>query len=185
MSVGAAHIISHLLTALRHLLKLGHNQIIAALPAPERTHPVVHFLASVNAEHDVCHFFVGKLQYLIVQQHTVGCQGEAEFLVVGLLQASAVLHQVLYHLPVHQRLSTKEIHLEVHPVAGIGNQKIKSLLSYLIGHKSSSSVILSFFCKAITTSQIAIVSYMKAKSFYHCLSLLELHYIIFIYIWSK
>ena len=116
MGKRTADIVSFLLSALRNLLEFGYDQVIASLAATERTHFIMDFLSAVYAQNNVRHLPVGKFQDLVVQQYAVGGQSKAELLVVRLLQASAVLHQLLYHLPVHQRLPAEEVHLQIDPV---------------------------------------------------------------------
>ena len=99
---------------------------------------------------------------------------------MGLFKASAVFHKVLYHLPVHQRLTAKEIHLKIHAVSGICNQKIQCLFPYLKAHKSPSSVIFPFLRKAVFACQIAVVGNMETKCFYHRLTLFKIYDVVFI-----
>ena len=61
-----AHIIVHLVSALRYLLELGNNDVIAALPAAERTHLVVDLLTAIDTQHDIAHFLISELQDLII-----------------------------------------------------------------------------------------------------------------------
>ena len=44
-----SHIIVGLIPALGHLLELGHDLVVAALAAPERTHHVVDLFSAVQA----------------------------------------------------------------------------------------------------------------------------------------
>ena len=97
-----------------------------------------------------------------------------------LFKTPAVLHQVLYHLPVHQGLTAEEIHLQIHAVSGIGNQKIQCLFPYFKAHKSTSSMIFSLFCKAVFTCQVAVVGNVETKCFYHRLTLFKICDIVFI-----
>ena len=60
------HIIVHLVSALRYLLELGNNDVIAALPAAERTHLIVDLLTSIDTQHDITHFLIHELQDLII-----------------------------------------------------------------------------------------------------------------------
>ena len=60
------HIIIHLVSALRYLLELGNNDVIAALSAAERTHLVVDLLTSIDTQHDITHFLIHELQDLII-----------------------------------------------------------------------------------------------------------------------
>ena len=66
MGIGTTHIIIHLSAALCCLFKFRHDLIIAALTASVRTHSVMHFLTAVNAQYHISHFFIDKLQNLII-----------------------------------------------------------------------------------------------------------------------
>ena len=140
----------------------------------------MNFLPSIDTQHNICHLPVGKFQDFIIQKHPVGGQGKPEFFVVLLLQASAVGHQVLYHLPVHQGLSPEKVHFQVHPVPGTGHQKIQGLFSYLKRHQGTPSVIFPLFRKAVPAGQITVMGDMKAQRLYHSLSLFKIIYIIFV-----
>ena len=60
------HIIVHLVSALRYLLELGNNDVIAALPAAKRTHLIVDLLTSIDTQHDITYFLIHELQNLII-----------------------------------------------------------------------------------------------------------------------
>ena len=60
------HIIIHLVSALRYLLELRNNDVIAALSATERTHLVVDLFTSIDTQHDITHFLIHELQDLII-----------------------------------------------------------------------------------------------------------------------
>ena len=97
----------------------------------------------------------------------------------------AIGHQILDYLPVHQRLAAEEIHLQIMPVSGIGNQKIQSLLSCLIAHQRPASVVFSFLRKAVAAGQIAVMGDMKAQCFYHCGTLFEINDLVLIGIFRE
>ena len=171
-----AHIIFFLIPALCQLFKLRQNQIIASFSVTERSHTVVNFLTSIDTQDHVVHLTVCELLYLIVQQNAIGCQSKTESLIMKLLLLSSVCNQVFDNLPVHQRLATEEIHFQIVSASGIGNQEIQCLLTYLVAHKSTTSMILAFFCKAVTTGQITIMGNVQTQ----CLNyrLLCLHNIV-------
>ena len=177
---GAAHIIIELITALRQLLELGNNDVIASLSASVRTHFVIYCLTSVNAEDHIGHFFINKLLNLVVEQDSVGRQGKTEFLMIGLLQAPAVGYQVFYHLPVHQRLAAEEIHLKIHPAAGIGNQKIQGLFPHFKAHQGASAVIFPFLRKAVAAGKVAVMGNMQAQGLDHGLTFFKIHHEIMV-----
>ena len=62
----SAHIIVCLIPALRKLPVFRNDNVVAALSAAERSHPVMNFLPAVDAEHHICHLFVDKLLHLII-----------------------------------------------------------------------------------------------------------------------
>ena len=158
-----SHIIIHLLSALSQLLKLRNDLLIAALSSPVGTHPVVDFFSPVDAENYIAHFFIDKFHNFFVQKNAVGRQRKAEFFMKSLLQAPSVCHQILYHLPVHQRLPAEKIHFQVDPVPRIRHKEIQRLSPRFIAHQSPSSMIFSFFCKTISASQVTVMGHMQTK----------------------
>ena len=89
-----------------------------------------------------------------------------------LLLLSSIFHKILYNLPVHKRLATKEIHFQILSGTGIGDQEIQCLLSNFKGHQRTSSMILSFFRKTVSACQITVMGNMKAESLYNSLTVL-------------
>ena len=130
------------------------------------------FLPSVQAEHHVAHFPVGKVDDVIINQHTVGRQGEAEILVLFLLDAAGISHQLLHHVKVHQRFAAEEVNLQVAPGAGMGHQEVQSLLSDLVGHNGTVAVILALAGKTVGAVQVAGMRDVKAQGFDHAGGLL-------------
>ena len=125
----------------------------------------MYFFSSVDTEHHIAHFFVDKFLYLIIQKHTVGGQSETEVLVVKLLLLTSISNQIFYYLPVHQRLTTEEIHFQISSVAGIGNQKIQRFLPYFVAHKGTAAMIFAFFCKAVATGQVTVMGNVQTQCF--------------------
>ena len=184
-SESSSHIIIILIPAFGRFLELGNNQLIASLSIPERTHLVMNPLPAVNAQNHIAHFPIGKFHYLVIQEHAVGGQGKPKLLIMKLLLLSAVSHQILYYLPVHQRLTAKEVYLQISPASGILNQKIQCLLSHLIAHQRPASMVFTLFRKAILTGQIAVMGNMQAQSFHYGGPLFKVNDFIFIGILRK
>ena len=180
MGKSPSHIIIELIPALRQFLEFGYDFLVAALPASVGTHFVIYFLAPVYTENHIRHFFIYKFMDFIIQKNPVGGKRKAELLVVRLFQASSISYQILNHLPVHQRLSAKKVHLKIHPVTGIGNQEIQGLLSHFKAHQRPSAVVFSLFCEAVPACKVAVMGNMQAKSLYHRLPVLKGPDIIFI-----
>ena len=110
---GSPYLIPLLITAVSKFPELGHHQIVASLSVPEGTHPVMNLFSSIQAQYHISHLFVAEFHDLIIEQHTIGGQRKTEIFIVNLLLLSSVFYQILYHLPVHQRLTAKEIHLQI------------------------------------------------------------------------
>src|SRR5699024_1512383 len=87
---------------------------------------------------------------------------------------SSIFYQTFYHVPIHERLTAEEIYFQIYPVSGIGDKKIQSLFSHLIGHQSSSAVVLSLLCKAVPAGKITVMGNVKTQCFYYCLSFFKM-----------
>ena len=61
-----SNVVLLLITALCQLLELRNNQVIASLAVSERTHPVVDFPASVQAQNHIAHLFIAEFHNLVV-----------------------------------------------------------------------------------------------------------------------
>ena len=104
---------------------------------------------------------------------------------IRLLKAPAICDKLLDYLPVHQRLSAKEIYFQINSASGIFHEKIKRFLSDFKAHKSTPSVILPFFCKAVFACQITVMGNVQTKRLNDCLAVLKIKNIIFINVFRK
>ena len=181
----ASHIIIHLVPALGCLLIFRKDLVIAALPAPVGTHQVMDLFSAVYAEYQICHLLIRKLHDFIIEQHAVGGQRKAEFLMVRLLQRPAVSDQVFYHLPVHKRLPAEEIHLQIHPAAGVRHEEIQRFLSHFQTHQRPSAVVFALPRKAVFTCQIAVVGNVQAERLHYRLPVFEGIYVVLVDILRK
>ncbi len=102
-----------------------------------------------------------------------------------LLERPAVSYQLLYHLPVHKRLPTEEIHLQIHPAAGIFHKEVKCLLSHFQTHQSPPAVVFSLPRKTVFTGQIAVVGDMQAERFHNRLPVFKSVYVILVDVLRK
>ena len=127
----------------------------------------MNLLATVQRQNHVAHLLVGKVDHVLVDEHPVGGEGEAEVFVVLFLDGAGVGHQILYHLKVHQRLAAEEVHFQVVACAGILDKEIQSPLAHLKGHDRPIAVIFPLTGEAIGAVEVAGVGHMKAKSLDH------------------
>ncbi len=181
----STHIIVHLVTALCHLLELWNNGIIASLSSAMWTHFIIYFLTAINTKNNIGHFFVCKCEDFIIQQNSIRRKCKTEFLMIWFFQTPAICNQILNHLPVHQRFSTKEVHFQIHPVSGVCHKKIECLLSNFKAHQSPSSVVFTLFCKAIAAGKITIMRYMKTKCLHYRFPFFKVDNIVFVNVRGK
>ena len=127
----------------------------------------MNLLPAVQAEHHIAHLPVGKVDHIIIDQHTVGSQGETEVFVLFLLDAAGVGHQLLHHVKIHQRFPAEEVHLQVMPGAGMSHQEVQGLFAHFKGHHGTFPVILSLAGKAVGAVQVAGVRHMQAQRLHH------------------
>ena len=129
---------------------------------------------AVHAENDIAHLTVGKIYDIVIYQHSVGREREVEYLVMLLLELSAVFHEFLADIPVDQWLTAEEVHLEVPSAAGILNEVIKRPLAYFQTHYTTFARILAFAGKTVLAVHIAAMRNMKAYRLEYGLFDLEL-----------
>ena len=164
---GAPHVVVLPAPGRHQLLELGHNAVVAAVARVVHPGAVVDFLAPVQREHHVAHLPVGKVNHIVVDEHAVGGEGEAEVFAPLLFHAAGVLHQALNHVPVHQRLSAEEVHLQVAAGAGVVHQEVQGLLAHLKAHQSPVAVVLALAGEAVLAVEIAGVGHVEAQCFHH------------------
>ena len=167
MGEGAAHVIVFAAPGRHQLLKFGHDLLPAALARIVHPEAVVDLLAPVQAQHHIAAFPVGKVDHVVVDQHAVGGQGEAEVFALFLFDRAGIGHQVLDHLEVHQRLPAEEIHLQVAAAAAVLHQEIQRLLAHLKGHHGPLAVIFALAGEAIGAIEVAGVGHVQAQSLDH------------------
>ena len=109
----AAHIIILTASCLDESLEFRHYLIPAAVARVVHAVSVVDFLPAVKTEHHVAHLSVGEVDNIVVNEHSVGGQCEAEVLALLLLNAPCVFDKALDHVKIHQRLAAEEIDLEI------------------------------------------------------------------------
>ena len=83
------------------------------------------------------------------------------------LLGTAVFHQALHHVPVHQRLTTEEVHLQIGAAAGVIHQKVQRLLANLKAHQRAVSMVFSLAGEAVGAVQVAGVRHMQAQRLHH------------------
>ncbi len=150
MGEGAPHVVGLVRRAGSHqLLEFGHDGLPAALTGVVHPVAVMDFLPAVQREDHVVHFLVGKVDDIVVNEHSVGGQGEAEVLSPLLFHRAGVGHQILYHLPVHQRLAAEEVHLQIVPGARVIHEKVQRLLAHLIAHHRPLPMVVALTCEAV------------------------------------
>ena len=124
-------------------------------------------LPAVQAQNHVAHFLVAEVDDILVDEHAVGGQGEAEVLPRLLLDAAGIGHQLLDHVKVHQRLAAEEVHFQILPGAGVGDQKVQGLLAHLKGHEGPVPMVLALGGKAVGAVQVAGVGNVQAQGLDH------------------
>ena len=166
VSKGAANVVILAAARLYEFLELRHYLIVASVARVIAAEMVVDLFSSVKAENYVAHLLVEKIYYLVVDKDSVSGKREAEVLVMLLLDASRVSHELLDNVPVHQRLAAEEVNLKVVASARVFDKEVKGALAYLKAHKSAIALILALTCKAIGAVEVAGVCNVQAESLY-------------------
>ena len=161
MSISTTHVIILATTCLHQLLELRDYLLPASITSIILTSPVMHFLTSIQTKYHITHLFIAVLNYFIINQHAICSKRKSEVLIILILYRTRILNYLLTNIPVHQRLTTEEINLQIMTRTTISNQKIYRLLANLKGHKCPLSVVLTLRSKAVLTVQITSMRHMK------------------------
>ena len=166
----AACIVVEVRVALVHQrLELRHDGVIAARTGYRLAELVVDLTAAVERQHAVVHVLIDILALVLIEQQTVGGDGEAELLVILLLQAAGIIDRLGNGIPRHERLATEEIDLDVVTHAGTRDNKVDGLLGDLGRHDLAALTKVAGGCKAVLAAQVAVVRYMQAQSLDRCI----------------
>ncbi len=170
----SAHVVFPVAPGLNQPPELGNDDVVCALAARSFPEPVVNRFASVQAQHHVVAFPVGKIDHFVVDVHAVGGQRKAEVLVMRLLKAPGIVRDLLDDRKVHQRLSAEKIHLKIPVAAGIGHKEVHCLPAGVEAHQRPVPVIFPLTGKAVFTAEIAGVGHVQAKGLDLCIPLFEI-----------
>ena len=165
---GSPHVIIFPATGRHQLLELGYNPVIAAVSRIIHPSPVVDLLPAIQGQHHIAHLPVGEVDDVVVDEHPIGGQSKAEVLAPLLLHAACIGHQPLHHVEIHQRLTAKEVHLQIVPGAGVIHEEIQRLLAHLIAHQRPVAVVLALTGEAVGAVEVAGVGHMEAQCLRRC-----------------
>ena len=168
---GASHVVALAASGLNQLLEFGHDAIPASLACVVYAEAVVDLAAAVKAQDHVVALAVGKVDDVIVDEHSVGGQGKAEVLVVLFFHRARVGDQLLDDVKIHQRLAAEEVDLQIAARARIGDEEVQGLLAHLKAHHGSVAVVLSLAGKAVGAVEVAGVRHVQAEGLDHARAL--------------
>ena len=163
MGEGAAHIIAPVAAGPDKALELRHDALPASVAGVVHAESVMDLLPPVQGQDHVVALAVGKFDHLVVHEHAVRGQGEAEMLAGLRLDGAGVGDQVLDDLEVHQRLTAEEVHLQIPPGPGVLHQIVERALADLEGHQGAVAVIFALAGEAIGAVEIAGVGHVQAE----------------------
>ena len=147
-------------------LEVRHDAVIAAVARYVDAEAVVDLLAAVEGEHDVVHLAVAEVRDLVVEQHAVGREGEAEVLARVLFDGARVSDEVFDYLPVHERFAAEEVDLEVPAVAGVLDEEVERPLADVERHDGPLAVVLALAGEAVGAVEVAGVGDVEAEGLY-------------------
>ena len=173
VSICTAYIVILLVSGFRQFAEGRQDRIVSAAALVGLSHVVVDRFPPVQTDDHIAHFFIGKLDDLVVEQHAVGGQREPEILVTFFFSAAPIGNQFFHNVEVEQRFAAEEIHFQIAPGAGVFDEPVQRTLAGLVAHKSLFSVVFSLSCKAVAAGHIAGMGYVETDGFYDRLTFLE------------
>ena len=101
VGVRTAQVVALALALFYKVPELGYDGRVAALAVDRFAQSIVHLFSAVQGKYDVVALAVCPLDDLVIDKHAVGGQRKAEILVMLLLDAACVCHDLLDHVKVH------------------------------------------------------------------------------------
>ena len=134
----------------------------------------MNILSAVKRKHNIAHFLVAKVDYFIVNKHTVCCKSKAEILVKFLFLLSAVFDKLFAHIPVEKRFSAEKVNFKILSCATLFNQKVECSFADFKAHQAFvGTAVFAFARKTVFAVEVASVCNMKANGFDYTLTLFE------------
>ena len=121
MGEGAAHVVVLAAAGIHQFFEFRDDPLPAAVAGVVDPGAVVDLFAAVKAQDHVGHLFVAVVDDLVVDEHAVRRDREAEVLSRLLFDGAAVVDCLLDDVPVHEGLAAEEVDFEVPAGAGVGN----------------------------------------------------------------
>ena len=164
---GAPHIVVLPVAGSHQLLELGNDLLPAAVSGVVHAVAVVNLLAAVQTQHHVAHLTIGEVDHVNIDEHTVCGQRKAEIFAPLLFHTAGILHQLLHHVPVHQRLAAEEVYLQIVTGAGVFNEEIQRPLAHLIAHQGAVAMVLALTGEAVGAVEVAGMGNVQAQRLDH------------------
>jgi len=141
--VSAADVVFLVAAPFHEFLEFRQDVVVAAFSVNSTAQTVMDFLAPVQAQYDVVHFFIQEFIDFVVQQHAVRCESETESLPGLLFLTARIFDDLLHNAPSHQRLTAEEVDVQVTVESGILKQEIDCLLADFEFHDRPVAVVLA------------------------------------------
>ena len=97
--------------------------------------------------HSCLHQLLTEHSAGVLESPTVGGQRKAEIFAPFLFHTAGILHQLLHHVPVHQRLTAEEVHLQIGAPAVFFHHRRYNLIHCMIRVKRND--VMSYECQEL------------------------------------
>ena len=97
--------------------------------------------------HSCLHQLLTEHSAGVLESPTVGGQRKAEIFAPFLFHTAGILHQLLHHVPVHQRLTAEEVHLQIGAPAVFFHHRRYDLIRCMIRVKRND--VMSYECQEL------------------------------------
>ena len=163
MSEGAAHVVVLPAAGLHQFLEFRDDPLPAAVAGIVDAGAVVDLFASVEAQDHVRHLFVAVVDDVVVDEHAVRRDREAEVFPRLLLDGPAVIDGLFDDIPVHEGLAAEEVDFEVPPCPGMGHEEVHRLFGHFKAHERPVAVVLALAREAVFAVEVAGVGDVEAQ----------------------
>lgn len=113
----------------QQIFEFINDEIICACAIFSAAHTVICLFSPVQRYYNIAHFTIAEFYDFIIDQKTVRCDREPEILARFFFDRSAIRNQLLYDIPVQQRLTAEKVYFKIRSSGRVGHKIIDRCLS--------------------------------------------------------
>ena len=144
---------------------VAYDRVVASFAVYHRTHIVMDFFSSVEAEDEADVFVIEEFFDLFRKSKTVRRERELEDLACFGFSLMNVFGDGAYRFHVHERFAAEEVKLAMLAMAAALYDEVDCFFADFDRHQTAVVTEVACACEAVLTTEVAVMRYVKAERF--------------------